>query len=147
MARSGSSQYQIAGAIRLRNRRGQNRLEYATVDQGSDRSKTDTCAKRTLSSVVRTGTLLMGAVLASVLMVDLPAPAGLAAGGEGAIQPYVPASETWIELGAPARSRASLPELQSEFLRKASAVDPAAVLSPRNEEHRAVRRKPRSAPS
>jgi hypothetical protein len=100
------------------------------VDQGSDRSKTDICAKRTLGSVVRTGALLMGAILASVLMVDLPAPAGLAAGGEGATRPYVPASETWIELGAPARSRAApMPELQSEFLRKASAVDAAAVPS------------------
>jgi hypothetical protein len=90
----------------------------ATVDQVSDRSKTDTCAKRTLGSVVRTGALLMGAVLASILMVDLPTPAGLAARGETATRPYVPASDTWIELGAPARSRATpFPELQPELLR------------------------------
>jgi hypothetical protein len=145
LGRSGSFQRQSASAGHCAPAR-QNRQEYAAVDQVSDRSKTDTCAKRTLGSVVRIGALLMGAVLASVLMVELPTPAGLAAGGGGGTRPFVPASDTWIELGAPAQSRATpFPELQPDVLRKASAVDPAAVPS-RDEERRVSRRKPRGAP-
>jgi hypothetical protein len=40
---------------------------------------------------VRTAALLIGAVLASILAVDLPVPAA---------EPYVPASGQWIALGA-----------------------------------------------
>ena len=66
------------------------------MDQAIDRTGTEACAKRTLVGVTRTGVLLTGAVLASILAVELPLPAGQAA--EGAA--YVPASDRWIELGA-----------------------------------------------
>jgi len=61
------------------------------------------CAKGTrrgaLGGTLRTGVLIAGAVLASLLMVELPMPLG----GASAPPPYVPASDAWIELGAPAR--------------------------------------------
>lgn len=65
-----------------------------------------TCAKGTLLGLTRTGGLIMGAVLASILLVDLPIPSR-----EPEPPSYVPASETWIEPGAeidqqaPGRSR------------------------------------------
>lgn len=91
------------------------------MDQVVDRPETETCAKwtlaqrtlaqRTLGGVLRTGALLAGAAFASVLMVDLPVPApGGAADGQGAIQPYVPTSDKWIELGVP-QSPATQPGL------------------------------------
>ena len=54
---------------------------------------TEPCAKTTLGPVVRTALLLAGAVLASILAVDLPI-------ADRAEQAYVPASPQWIELGA-----------------------------------------------
>ena len=42
------------------------------MDQAFDRPGTGTCAKRTLGGLTRTGVLLMGAVLACMLSVDLP---------------------------------------------------------------------------
>jgi hypothetical protein len=66
------------------------------------------CAKWTLG-VLRTGTLLAGAVFASMLMVDPPLPAGLAGDARGGAEPYVPASDRWIELGAPQNREAASP--------------------------------------
>lgn len=56
-----------------------------------------TCAKGTLwRRLARTGGLVMGAALASLLLVDLPIPTGRTTSAP----PYVPAAETWIEPGA-----------------------------------------------
>jgi hypothetical protein len=64
------------------------------------RSGTRTCAKGTLLGLTRTGGLLIAAVLASILLVDLPMSTG-PWGGTPSAPAYVPASERWIELGAP----------------------------------------------
>jgi hypothetical protein len=72
------------------------------MDQPIDPNGTGACAKRTLGPIVRTGLLLSGAVLASVLAVDLPA-------ADRAAEPYVPASGPWIELGAEATEEVSDP--------------------------------------
>jgi hypothetical protein len=69
------------------------------VDQALDRPATEPCAKRTLAGFARTGVLLMGAALAGILSVELPVPGGRAGHGQDAVQPYVPASGQWIELG------------------------------------------------
>jgi hypothetical protein len=79
------------------------------MDQAFNRSANKRCAKRTLSGFTRTGALLMGAALAGILSVDLPIPAGQAGHGQGAAQPYVPASSQWIELGPSARPVSPLP--------------------------------------
>jgi len=78
------------------------------LDRPIDRTGTEACAKKTLGPVVRTGVLLMGAVLASILAVDLPVPAS-----DRSAQPYVPASDRWIELGA--NKVTDPPGLMSEF--------------------------------
>ncbi len=111
------------------------------MDQVVDRRETETCAKRTLGSILRTGALLAAAAFASVLAVDLPIPAGRA--GAGTAQPYVPASDTWIELGVPQRP-AGLPgsdRPQADLLRAAAVASPAAQA--RGREQRQSRRKPR----
>jgi hypothetical protein len=69
------------------------------MDQIHDQALAGTCAKGTLWGTLRIGGLIAGAVLASLLMVELPLPLG----GASEPPPYVPASDTWIELGAPAR--------------------------------------------
>jgi hypothetical protein len=95
------------------------------VDQAQVQAKPGTPAApaaRGLGGVARTGVLLMGMALASVLLVDLPIPAGRAADGPGAPQSHVPASERWIDPGVPQR-----PDIGpvSEQLRRATTV-PAA---------------------
>jgi hypothetical protein len=65
------------------------------LERPIDRTETAACAKRTRAAVVRTAALLIGAVLASILAVDLPVPAA-----NRSAEPYVPASERWIALGA-----------------------------------------------
>jgi hypothetical protein len=104
------------------------------VDQAFDRPGTETCAKRTLGGLTRTGVLLMAAVLACILSVDLPIPAGRAADGQGPAQAYVPASDRWIELGPSADPEASLqPDpLTVEILQRAAAAEPA--VAPAHEE-------------
>jgi hypothetical protein len=71
--------------------------------------------------------LLMGAVLACMLSVDLPIPAGRAADSQGPAQAYVPASDSWIELGPSAHPEASgQPDpLTAEILQRAAAAEPA----------------------
>jgi hypothetical protein len=66
------------------------------MDQIRDQAGAGTCAKGTLLGLTRTGGLLMAAVLASILLIDLPIPAGRVAEAP----PYVPAADSWIELGA-----------------------------------------------
>jgi hypothetical protein len=70
------------------------------MNQIHDQSLAGTCAKRTLWALTWKlaciGTLVMGAVLVSVLLVDLPIPARRATKAP----PYVPAAERWIEPGA-----------------------------------------------
>ena len=74
------------------------------MDQSHDQPLAGTCAKGTLwgaaRELARTGGLVtglvVGAVLASILLIDLPMPAGHA----GKAPPYVPAAEHWIEPGA-----------------------------------------------
>jgi hypothetical protein len=61
------------------------------------------CAKGTLWGLPRAGALVMGAVLATILLVDLPVPIGRTADAP----PYVPAAETWIEPGAASRPEAA----------------------------------------
>ncbi len=74
------------------------------MDQSHDQPLAGTCAKGTLWGAMRellctgglvTG-LVMGAVLASIMLVDLPMPTSHAAKAP----PYVPAAEHWIEPGA-----------------------------------------------
>jgi hypothetical protein len=72
------------------------------MDQIRDQAGARTCAKGTLLGLTRTGGLLMGAVLASILLIDLPIPAG----GLAETPPYVPAADSWIELDAVAVSGA-----------------------------------------
>jgi hypothetical protein len=79
------------------------------MDKVIDQPGTDACAKGTLRGVARTGILLLGAALASVLLVDPPIPVGRAADGQSAPQPVVPASERWIELGGSPRVETALP--------------------------------------
>jgi hypothetical protein len=82
------------------------RQELAIVNQAQVQAKRETPAAPAasgLSGLARTGVLLMGMAVASVLLVDLPIPAGRAADGQGASQPYVPASDRWIDLGVPQR--------------------------------------------
>jgi hypothetical protein len=105
--------------------------------------ETETCAKWTLGRVLRSGALRTGALLAAaafaaLLTVDLPVPAGRAAVSPGAAS-YVPASDKWIELGAPQRpaTRADSERLQAELLRlqgagaTASPIDAARPQSRR----------------
>jgi hypothetical protein len=99
------------------------------VDHPFDRPGTETCAKRTLGGLTRTGVLLMGAVLACILSVDLPIPAGRAADGQGPGQGYVPASDRWIELGPSANREASRQpdSLTAEILERAAGGEPAVA--------------------
>lgn len=76
----------------------------------------------------RTTLLLAGGTFASILMVDLPAPAGSVGGGHAMAKSHVAASEKWIALGT-ARS-------------KATAVDPG-VTPASEEERQRSRRRPR----
>jgi hypothetical protein len=121
------------------------------VDQVVDRPETETCAKWTLggvlrSGVLRTGVLIAGAALASVLTVDLPLPASRATGGQDAAQPYVPASDKWIELGVPQRSAAPprADRLQADLLQGAAAVDPAAEPAHRTQRRQSAGKRARS---
>jgi hypothetical protein len=88
-----------------------------------DRPEAEACAKGTLRGVARTGILLLGAVLASVLLVDPPIPVSSAADSQGAPQSVVPASERWIELGASPRAGTPLPA----GLQTASPAAPGAA--------------------
>jgi hypothetical protein len=65
------------------------------MDQIRDRPLAGACAKGTLLGLSRTGCLVGCVALASLLLVDLPIPIGGAADAPA----YVPARETWIELG------------------------------------------------
>ncbi|MBO0765708.1 MAG: hypothetical protein J2P50_14125, partial [Hyphomicrobiaceae bacterium] len=120
-------------------RTAQNRTEpagVAIVDQAFDRPGTEPCAKWTLGGLTRTGLLLMGAALACISSVDLPNPTGWAAGGQGAAQPYVPASGDWLELGlsgAPDASPRRDP-LAAEILQHTAAAEPG--VEPRQEAQR-----------
>jgi hypothetical protein len=98
------------------------------VDQVVNRPETRTFAGWTLGGVLRTGGLLTAAVLASVLTVDLPIPTSRTADGQGGAQPYVPASDKWIELGVPQRPAASAAtdRLQADLLNRAVPSDRAA---------------------
>jgi hypothetical protein len=119
------------------------------VDRPCAERETETCAKATLRSIARTGFLLMGGALASVLLVDLPVPAGRAADGQGATQSHVPASDKWIALGQSSRAEAprpNLPDLQPQFehgflheasLHEASGIDPVVAPYHRNGPKRA----------
>ena len=73
------------------------------MDQIHDQPLAAACAKEprwgSLGGTLRTGGLIAGAVLASLLMVELPMPLG----GASEPPPYVPAGDAWIELGAPGR--------------------------------------------
>ena len=117
------------------------------MNQIDDRRETETCAKWTLGSILRSGTLrtsalLAAAAFATLLTIDLPAPGSgvaddVAAVERGAPQPYVPASDKWIELGIPQRP-ATPPmsnRLQAELLQRsgatASVTDPARPQSRR----------------
>ncbi len=119
------------------------------VDRPGNQALTETCAKRTSRSVLRTGALLAAAGFASVLMVDLPIPASGATDGEKAARPYVPASDKWIELGIPQRPAASpwsgsaSDRLHADLLDRAAAVSPAAEAA-RDPRHRQSRRKSRA---
>jgi hypothetical protein len=93
------------------------------MDQVMDQPGADACAKGMLRGVARTGILLLGAALASVLLVDPPIPVSRAADGQGAPQSVVPASERWIELGASPRAETALPA----GLQMALAADPGAA--------------------
>lgn len=99
------------------------------MDQPFDRPGTETCAKRTLGGLTRTGVLLLSAVLACILSVDLPIPARRAADGQGPAQGYVPASDRWIELGPSADRESSrqADSLTAEILQHAPAAEPAAA--------------------
>jgi hypothetical protein len=88
------------------------------MNQIHDRPLAGTCAKGTLWGLTRTGGLVVGAVLASILLVDLPIP-----GGRGAeAPPYVPAAETWIEPKAASPAEATV---------KSEAVDRGEESGPR----------------
>jgi hypothetical protein len=115
----------------------------AIVDKAYDLPGTGTCAKWTLAGRTRTGLLLMGAVLACVLSVDLPIPAGRAADGQGTAQPYVPASGDWIELGPSAGPEASSRRdpLTAEILRRAAVAEPSVVPTPQVAQKRPDRRR------
>jgi hypothetical protein len=65
------------------------------MDRIHDQPLAEACAKGTLWGLTRTGGLILAAVLASILLIDLPIPAR-----EPEPPPYVPAAETWIEPGA-----------------------------------------------
>lgn len=111
------------------------------MDQAYDRPGTETCAKWTLGGFTRTGLLLMGAVLACILTIDLPIPTGrVAADGQGAAQPYVPASGNWIELGPSGDGAAAQPNpLAAEVLQRAAAAEPA--LAPAHQEQQRAERR------
>jgi hypothetical protein len=79
--------------------------ELTGMNEVMDRPRADACAKGTLRGIARTGILLLGAALASILLVDPPIPAD----APGAAQSVVPASERWIELGATPRAEKALP--------------------------------------
>ena len=73
-----------------------------------DRPLAGTCAKGTLLGPTRTGALLIGIALAGLMLVELPLPIGSAS----ETPPYVPASETWIDLGhGSAKARSSEPQV------------------------------------
>jgi hypothetical protein len=72
------------------------------MEQIHDQPLAGTCAKETLWGLTRTGGLIVGAVLASMLLVDLPIPNGRAFDA----LPYVPAAETWIEPKSASRHQA-----------------------------------------
>jgi hypothetical protein len=95
----------------------------AGMSKAMDRAGADACAKGTLRGVVRTGILLLGAVLASVLLVDPPIPVSRAEDGQEARRSIVPASERWIELGAEGRADTALPAT----LQMALTADPGAA--------------------
>jgi hypothetical protein len=65
------------------------------VDQIAGRPEIRPCAKWTLGAVLRIGALLAALGFASVSTIDLPS----LTNSPGAAQPYVPASDKWIELG------------------------------------------------
>jgi hypothetical protein len=75
------------------------------MQQTFDRQETRMCAKGTLSGITRSGGLLMGAVLASMLLVDLPVPVGRA-DAPSAAPPFIPAADSWIRPGAASRHQA-----------------------------------------
>jgi hypothetical protein len=83
-----------------------------------DQPLAGTCAKGTLwgptCKLACIGTLLIGAVLASMLLIDLPSPIGRATEAP----PYVPAAERWIELGAASHSRSSVEAAVVDAVRK-----------------------------
>lgn len=74
------------------------------MDQIHDQPLAGTCAKGTLwgptCKLACAGFLVMAAVLASLLLIDLPIPTGHATKAP----PYVPAAERWIEPGAVSQS-------------------------------------------
>jgi len=121
------------------------------VDQVVGRPETETCAKWTLGGVLRTGALLAAAAFASLFAVDLPLPAASGAGQPGVSQAFVPASDKWIELGAPQRPattptlRSGSTRLQADLTQRSAAVDPVAFPG-RTPERRQLRRKPRGVP-
>jgi hypothetical protein len=98
------------------------------VDQVVSRPETGTFAGWTLEGILRTGGLLTAVVLASVLTVDLPIPTSRAADGQAGAQPYVPASDKWLDLGVPQRPAASaaIDRLHADLLNSAAAADRAA---------------------
>ena len=106
------------------------------MDQIVDRTGKETHAKRRSGGVLRTGCLLAAAGVASLLMVDVPLPASGATEDAKAARGYVPASDTWIELGVPqrpaasARSRSVPDRLQADLLDGAAAASPAAEAAP-----------------
>ena len=95
------------------------------MDNAIDQPGTGACAKGTLRGVARTGILLLGAALASVLLVDPPIPVGRAADGQSAPQPVVPASERWIELGGSPRVETALPARSQMALAAQPGATPA----------------------
>jgi hypothetical protein len=88
------------------------------MNQIHDQPLAGACAKGTLLGLTRTGGLVACAVLASILLVDLPIPIGRGAEAP----PYVPAAETWIEPQAASRAEATV---------KSEAVDRAEESGPR----------------
>jgi hypothetical protein len=60
------------------------------------------------------GTLVMGALLASMLLIDLPIPTGRATEAP----PYVPAAERWIEPGAASHTGSSVEAAFVDAVRK-----------------------------
>jgi hypothetical protein len=106
------------------------------VDQIVDRTgkEAETLAKRRPGGVLRTGCLLAAAGVASLLMVDIPLPASGATEDAKAARSFVPASDTWIELGgpqSPAASPRSAPDrLQADLLDGAAVARPAAEEAP-----------------